>query len=84
MEDDIAPLLHDIASILSEDAQFVVLTSYAIRSSFLSLHHVMDHQIRQHPSKPRGGIITSGELAAVESNPRGYRIGQAIFARWQA
>lgn len=84
MEDDIAPLLHDIAMILSEDAQFVVLTSYAIRSSFLSLHHVMDHQIRQHPSKPRGGIITSGELAAVESNPRGYRIGQAIFARWQA
>ncbi len=75
MEDDIAPLLHDIHNVLSADASFVVLTSYAIRSSFLSLHGLMDQVFNE------GGSISSGELAAQESTPRGYRIGQAIFAR---
>ena len=78
MEEDISPLLADIRSILSEDACFVVLTSYAIRSSFLSLHHLMAHHMAD-----RGGAVTSGELAVQETTPRQFRIGQAIFARWQ-
>ena len=78
MEDDISPLLADIASILSEDACFVVLTSYAIRSSFLSLHHLMAHHMES-----RSGVVTSGELAVQEQTSRQFRIGQAIFARWQ-
>ena len=78
MEEDINPLLADIASILSDEACFVVLTSYAIRSSFLSLHHLMAHHMAN-----RAGNVTSGELAVEETTPRQFRIGQAIFARWQ-
>lgn len=77
MEEDITPLLNDIAAILADDACFVVLTSYAIRSSFLSLHGAMDNVFME-----RGGEISSGELAAIETSSRGYRLGQAIFARW--
>ncbi|MCE2516412.1 MAG: class I SAM-dependent methyltransferase [Alphaproteobacteria bacterium] len=79
MEEDIAPLLEDISAILSGHASFVVLTSYAIRSSFLSLHGVVDQVFSRH-----GGMVHSGELAAEETSARGYRIGQAIFARWAA
>ena len=82
MEEDISPLLADIASILSDEACFVVLTSYAIRSSFLSLHHLMAHHMADRIGNS-GGNVTSGELAVKETNPRHFRIGQAIFARWQ-
>ena len=82
MEEDISPLLADITSILSNDACFVVLTSYAIRSSFLSLHHLMAHHMAYRMAE-RGGNVTSGELAVKETTPRQFRIGQAIFARWQ-
>ena len=79
MEEDILPLLMDISSIMSPKADFAVLTSYAIRSSFLSLHGALDTAFADHV-----GEITSGELAAQETSSRGYAIGQAIFARWQS
>ena len=78
MEDDILPLLTDIASIMSDQADFTVLTSYAIRSSFLSLHGAVDTAFAG-----LDGLVTSGELAVQETSERGYAIGQAIFARWQ-
>ena len=59
MEEDITPLLQEIAAIMADDALFVVLTSYAIRSSFLSLHHAMDAAL-----SGMGGAVSSGELAA--------------------
>jgi 23S rRNA (cytosine1962-C5)-methyltransferase len=77
MEEDIAPLLAEIHAIMSDEAVFAVLTSYAIRSSFLSLHHVMEDIFGT-----RTGEISSGELAVRETSSRAYRIGQAIFARW--
>jgi len=77
MEEDITPLLADINMLLSADAIFVVLTSYAIRSSFLSLHHAMENIFGG-----RDGQVSSGELAVRETSPRSYCIGQAIFARW--
>ena len=76
MEDDIAALLGDIKSLLAEKALFVVLTSYAIRSSFLSLHHLMES------IGVDGGSVESGELAVREETDRGYLLCQAIFARW--
>ena len=79
MEEDITPLLQEIAAIMADDALFVVLTSYAIRSSFLSLHHAMDAAL-----SGMGGAVSSGELAVRETTPRQYRLGQAIFARWQS
>ena len=78
-EDDIASLLHDIRSLLAEDALFVVLTSYAIRSSFLSLHHIMQTSFAD-----IAGRVDSGELALRETTPRALLLGQAIFARWEA
>ena len=79
MEEDIAPLLAEVAAILADDALFVVLTSYAIRSSFLSLHHAMDSALSD-----RHGQISSGELVVRETTERQFRVGQAILARWQA
>ncbi len=79
MEDDIMPLLTDLAALMSPQADFAVLTSYAIRSSFLSLHGAMDTSFSMHD-----GRITSGELAVEETSSRNYALGQAIFARWQA
>ena len=78
MEEDIAPLLRDISAILAKDARFGGLTSYAIRSSFLSLHHLMDDVFGA------SGEVQSGELSVREETGRGYRLGQAIFSRWQA
>ena len=77
---DLAPLLALLGDILSEDALFVVLTSYAIRSSFLSLHHALESTL----TAQRGGSVESGELAIREENERKFRLGQAIFARWSA
>ncbi len=78
MEEDIGTLMNDIAAILSPQACFVVLTSYAIRSSFLSLHHLLDETLVH-----RGGVVSSGELTLMEDSPRHFSIGQAIFGRWQ-
>ena len=83
MEEDIAPLLRDISAILAKDALFVVLTSYAIRSSFLSLHHLMD-DVFGASGEVASGEVQSGELSVREETGRGYRLGQAIFSRWQA
>ena len=77
MEEDIMPILTDLASLMSDQADFAVLTSYAIRSSFLSLHGAMDTAFTS-----IGGEIASGELAVKETSARGYVLGQAIFARW--
>lgn len=87
MEDDILDLLTTIRSILSDQPLFIVLTSYAIRASFLSLHHIMADVMRG-----KGGRVTSGELAITETRPASTsadfseprQIGQANFARWQA
>ncbi len=86
MEDDILDLLTTIRSILSDQPLFIVLTSYAIRASFLSLHHIMADVMRG-----KGGMVTSGELAITETRPASTiadfseprQIGQANFARWQ-
>ena len=77
MEEHVAGLLRDIQAVLEEDALFVVLTSYAIRSSFLSLHHLLEDVMG-----PKGAV-ESGELAVREDTSRGFRLGQAIFARWR-
>ncbi len=79
LEDDILPLLTDLSVLMSDDADFAILTSYAIRSSFLSLHGAMDTVFIRH-----GGSVISGELAVQETSARGYALGQAIFARWQS
>ena len=76
MEEHAAGLMQDIAPILAEDALFVVLTSYAIRSSFLSMHNLVESVLGG------SGTVESGELAVQEETRRGFMLGQANFARW--
>ena len=83
MEDDIAALLATLKNLLADEPLFIVLTSYAIRASFLALHHLLADACAE-----LGGSVQSGELAIQEhrhdaDHERGRRIGQAIFARWQ-
>ena len=84
MQDDIAPLLATLKNLLADEPLFIVLTSYAIRASFLALHHLLADACAE-----LGGSVQSGELAIQEhrhdaGHERGRRIGQAIFARWQS
>ncbi|GGE89830.1 SAM-dependent methyltransferase [Stappia taiwanensis] len=62
--------------ILAPDARFLVLTAYAIRSSFLSLHEVMADTL-----KTRGGLLESGELVLrAEAGDRA--LSTSLFSRW--
>ena len=79
MEDNILELLTTIRAILSDQPLFVILTSYAIRASFLSLHHVLSDVLAD-----LDGSVSSGELAIAETHKLARQIGQANFARWQA
>lgn len=79
MDEDIAALMMAIRQILSDEPLFVVLTSYAIRASFLSLYHLLGETLGD-----LGGTVDAGELAIQEDRDGGRRLGQAIFARWQA
>ena len=75
---DLPSLLKLISQILSTNPIFIILNSYAIRSSYLSLHHVLKEVMCSIP-----GQVHSGELCITEeqSNPR--EISTAIFSRWE-
>lgn len=75
IETSLPTLLRDCKKILSDKAQFVALTTYALRLSALSLNNIMEEIF--------GPKITYGELATLETS--GQRLlPNAIFARWQA
>jgi len=76
---DLPSLLKLIPQILSINPTFVILNSYAIRCSYLSLHHALKEVMQNFP-----GQVHSGELSIKEkqSNPR--QISTAIFARWES
>lgn len=70
-------LLDACREVLSQSPLFVVITAYAIRASALSLHYSLAEML-----KDRKGLLTSGELALVESSA-GRLISTAIFSRWE-
>ena len=76
---DLPSLLTLIPQVLSTNPTFVILNSYAIRCSYLSLHHALKEVMQNFP-----GQVHSGELSIKEkqSNPR--QISTAIFARWES
>jgi 23S rRNA (cytosine1962-C5)-methyltransferase len=76
---DLPSLLKLIPQVLSTNPIFVILNSYAIRCSYLSLHHALKEVMQNFP-----GQVHSGELSIKEkqSNPR--QISTAIFARWES
>ena len=81
LEDDLAGLMANLSGLLSDAPLFIVLTSYALRASFLSLHHLLSGCVDK---RGLGGEVTSGELALAEGRENGRAVPQAIFARWVA
>ncbi|MBI2046496.1 MAG: class I SAM-dependent methyltransferase [Parcubacteria group bacterium] len=62
--DDLPALLRDCRALLKEDSEgFVMLTSYAVRASSLSLHQLCDEIFAD-----MNPLISSGELALQEEN----------------
>lgn len=83
IEENLSSLLYQLASLLSKNAIFMVLTTYAIRASSLAAHNVLTDVLGE-----RSGYIESGELVIQESSRTDvYRrrcVPQANFARWLA
>ena len=83
IEENLSSLLYQLASLLSKNAIFMVLTTYAIRASSLAAHNVLTDVLGE-----RSGHIESGELVIQESSRTDvYRrrcVPQANFARWLA
>ncbi|MND78504.1 Ribosomal RNA large subunit methyltransferase I [compost metagenome] len=77
--EDMPELLKDCASLLSDDASFLLLNAYAARISGLSLAHMMAEATHD-----RGGRIDWGELALSEHGKDARAIGLSFFARWSA
>ena len=78
IEDNLLELIYLIKKILSKKALFLVLTSYAIRSSHTSLYYLLKSGL-----KIENGVYSSGELGIKENNPKGRVLSCANFARWQ-
>ena len=78
LEEQLPELLSQCRSLLSEDAIFMVLIIYAIRTSTLAVHSAMAQALAG-----RGGYLTSGELAIAEAQDKPRAIGQALFVRWE-
>ncbi len=78
IEENLAKLLNAVKKVLSDKPLFVILTSYAIESSALSLGYALKETM-----KDFSGEIESGELCVLEkSNNR--NIPLANTAVWQA
>jgi 23S rRNA (cytosine1962-C5)-methyltransferase len=69
-------LLQGCAALLSDRAQFVILTTYAVRISPLSLHHLLSEALN------RPGCYECGELVVQEKASEGRELSTSSFARW--
>ena len=63
-------------AILSPEASFVVLTSYAVRASFYAMHEIMQEKFGD-----CGGRIESGELVLGTENSKRL-LSTSLFSRW--
>ncbi|MFA5592164.1 MAG: class I SAM-dependent methyltransferase [Micavibrio sp.] len=77
-ETGIAPLLSACADILSEDAKFMILTSYTMRFSSLTLDHMMKDAL-----KGRAGQTDHGELLLADKTGK-RPLATSLFSRWSA
>ena len=75
---DLPPLLKSLPQILSNNPIFIILNSYAIRSSHISLHYGLSEVMKNY-----SGNVESGEISIVEDQVNPRQISTAIFARWE-
>lgn len=76
--EDLPRLLQLCREVLSDRALFVILTVYAIRASFLSLHYAVEEALQGLP-----GTIESGEVCLQETSA-GRILSTALFSRWSS
>ena len=74
---DLPLLLKLLPKVLTKDPIFIILNSYAIRSSYLSLHYALKEIMKDY-----SGQIQSGELSIIEEQVNPRQISTAIFSRW--
>ena len=75
---DLPLLLKSLPQILSNNPIFIILNSYAIRSSHISLHYGLSEVMKNY-----SGNVESGEISIVEDQVDPRQISTAIFARWE-
>ncbi len=75
-ETDVAPLMKACAELLTPDARFMILTTYAMRLSSLSLYHMMKDAIGT-----RKGKIDHGELM-LNDQSKFRPLATSMFSRW--
>ena len=78
LQHDLPLLLSLLPLVLSEKPIFVILNSYAIRSSYSSLHYALKEVMSNYK-----GRVESGEISIFEDQPNPREISTAIFARWE-
>ena len=76
---DLPILLNLLPQILSKNPLFVILNSYAIRSSYSSLHYALREVMKTYKGK-----VESGEISIFEDQDDPREISTAIFARWES
>lgn len=69
-------LLHNTRALLSPDPLFFILSSYAIRASFMA-----SHEVARDVFSGMGGVIESGELLILEEGSE-RRLSTSLFTRW--
>jgi len=79
LQKDLPILLNLLPQILSENPLFVILNSYAIRSSYSSLHYALKEVMKTYKGK-----VESGEISIFEDQDDPREISTAIFARWES
>ncbi len=77
--EDLPELTRLAASLLSDEADFLLVNAYAARISGLSLSHLLAATLEN-----RAGKIDWGELALAEDGETGRALGLSFFARWSA
>ncbi|RZJ96731.1 MAG: class I SAM-dependent rRNA methyltransferase [Brevundimonas sp.] len=77
--EDLPGLVADCASLLTDEADFLLVNAYAARISGLSLGHLVAQETAN-----RGGVVDWGELALAETGADPRAIGLSFFARWSA
>jgi 23S rRNA (cytosine1962-C5)-methyltransferase len=76
LEESLPELLDACGKLLGADPLFVILSSYAIRASALSLHYALREVVA-----PLGGRLEAGEVVVPEVSA-GRLLSLALFARW--
>lgn len=78
LEDSLLQLLQSCRAVLSDQSAFMILTSYALRLTSLSMTQLLAETMNTLP-----GSVQGGELVLKESSS-GKLLSQALFARWSS